>query len=385
MEAPSRSARPWRRDDEHLLLKLLLGGAPHDVDGAAAPRLFELAVSSGTTAHLLKRLTALRAPAPPGLQEAVPLLREHCFRNAVVNLEADRFMVELAERFDRAGLRYLVLKGSALRLRDPALGARPQCDVDLLLDRADIERAESVLHELGLKIDEKSLTRAEYLERHFNLRMKRGRLAVELHWDISNASAPDAMQRVWERAETIESGGRPWPVPHPAHAFLFSCVHLSRHTFLAALKWVADVYEEMPRDAETIALVRQEAVMWPHRLVATPLWFIDSCSPNVPAPLREPAPSPVHERALLRSILVAHAFLRPWHHVPLWLTEQAVHDWLYSSRGLSRLLLRHAVRRAWPGRGGHAERREPTPPVSVNLAERERSPAAGAEQGARRD
>lgn len=257
----------------------------------------------------------------------------------VDNLRRDEELREGLTCLDGAGIPFILLKGSGLRAERPWLAGRFQCDVDVLLRRHDLERAESILLRLGFTLDESYLDRERLLAEHFHLGYQRRGATVELHWDIDVASPSGFTERLWERSRAVELDGRTRRVLAPEHQLLVACLHLSRHAFCSGLRWLADLKLLLPAPAEVRDRFAAEARAWPQRAVYCPLWLLAlhgvSGSEAFPDAL-EAGPA---ERRLLQHLLPPLLLEEPWLGLPAWRGARALHAWLFSDRRRSMLSL----------------------------------------------
>lgn len=267
-------------------------------------------------------------------------LRARVFAVAVDNLRRDAELREALARLDAAGIPLILLKGSALRAERPGLAGRYQCDVDVLLRRKDLERAEAILLEMGFILDESFLDREHLLAEHFHLGYQRRGAAVELHWDIDSLSPAGFAERLWERSRAVEFEGRTCRVLAPEHQLLVGCLHLSRHAFCGGLRWMADLKLLLPVEDGVRERFLEEAERWPRRAVHCPLWFL--AAQGVPG--SEAFPDGLEagpaERRLLPHLLAALLLGEPWLGLPAWRGERALREWLFSDRHLLNLLPR---------------------------------------------
>jgi hypothetical protein len=257
---------------------------------------------------------------------------------AVDNLRRDEELREALARLDAEGIPFILLKGSGLRAERQGLAGRFQCDVDVLLRRSDLERAEAQLVALGFTLDESYLEREALLAEHFHLGYQRRGAAVELHWDIDSISPRGFVERLWERSRTVGMDGRTLRVLAPEHQLLFACLHLSRHAFHGGLRWLADLRLLLPAPDDVSERFAEEAREWPDRAVYCPLWLLAQhgvAGSEAFADALEAGPA---ERRVLQPLLTALLMDEPWMGLPAWRGAKALHSWLFSERSLLALL-----------------------------------------------
>jgi hypothetical protein len=279
-------------------------------------------------------------------------LRQRVTRAAVDNLRRDRELAEALDRLAGAGIETLLLKGAALRLARPGMAGRYQCDVDLLLRRRDLERAEALLLGLGFQLVDSYRDRQALLDHHFHLGYERRGAVVELHWDVDTRSPPGFVDRLWAASREVDlddGDGRRGRVLSPEHQLLFGCLHLSRHGFRGGLRWLADLATQLAAGDVEAGRFAEEALPLPPRAVHCPLWLLaEHGVPGAEPLVRDGVLDPV-ERALLRRILPPLLLEEPWMGLPAWRLEKVLWLWIFSQRSLPGLLA-EASRRGMKGR-----------------------------------
>lgn len=141
----------------------------------------------------------------------------------------------------------------ALPFKGPVLGMlahasatiRPSRDIDVLVHRADMDRAAAALRRLGYRLGESISPRAlaaYYDDNGQVILFAEGRTAVEPHW----AFAPRAldvnldMNSIWDRARPLELAGRVVLSLSPDDTLLTACLHGCKDKWWRLL-WVADI------------------------------------------------------------------------------------------------------------------------------------------------
>lgn len=151
--------------------------------------------------------------------------------------------VDLAGRFERAGIDCLVLKGPAVGVAaygDPSL--RSFSDVDLLVKRHELTAARNLLETLGYAPGYNIARERELIDDQHALEFSDGRMMVELHWtllerhlrfDVSEAE-------LWDRSVGVNCAGRTIKVLAKHHLFLFLVAHGAKHEW-ERLRWICDI------------------------------------------------------------------------------------------------------------------------------------------------
>ncbi len=240
--------------------------------GVAVPRVPDLgAVVDAACAHRVAALLA-QALERHGLLEALDDGPRRALRKAILDRQQQRALLDAccaaaADALDRAGIRYVALKGAALGATvydEPAL--RPMTDVDLLVRPQDKVPALETLAAAGFERPSAS-EEAFWEESYYNLPLAApgeaggdGGAKLELHWSIAQAGrhAPD-VDGIIARARRVDAGGRSLSVPHPVDLLLHQSLHLSYHYYEPMLIWLHDLallHRDPPDAGETIARAR---------------------------------------------------------------------------------------------------------------------------------
>ncbi|HEX2223114.1 MAG TPA: nucleotidyltransferase family protein [Thermoanaerobaculia bacterium] len=327
-----------------------MGDPVEALRGTDLAALGDLASRLGVESFLLSRLGPGQTRLEPVAARWFAELRHRVALVEVNNLMRDEALAGMLSRLEAVGIDFILLKGAALRLLRPEAAGRFQCDVDILLRRPDLERAEAVLGELGFGLDESSRSRDAALETHFHFGFERDGAVVEVHWDVDRATPSGFLDQLWERSLVIHgSGGEARRILAPEHRLLFGCIHLSRHGFEEGLRWLADLSLELPLSAEEWERFVEDGRAWPWRAAHVPLWMLEVLgAPGLGDALAAEA---VHrdgslrlpERTLLRNLLVHLMMGEDWHGLPAWRAAKAVRAWLFSHRPLLAVLAENSV------------------------------------------
>lgn len=216
--------------------------------------------------------------------DAVPIaarerLRGHAettaVRNRLLVAELGKVLAALAAH-DIAAMPY---KGPMLAITaygDVAL--RRFADLDVLVRRADALRAVRALRELGYAPrlcltpgQERAYLRAEC---EYALDRDRGRLTVEIHWDIAprDYAVRVDLDAIWRSARPIDAGGLSVLAPAPEDLLLMLIVHGSKHAW-ERLSWLVDVAEIVRAhpDLDWAALIERARAAGAGRMVRVAL------------------------------------------------------------------------------------------------------------------
>lgn len=157
------------------------------------------------------------------------------------------------------------------------VGARPMCDIDVLVPAGRVCAATTVLRRSGWSPGY-DLTPAFMRVRHAAPFRRESAEECDLHWRIfEEAGAASLDDDWWAHATAVDVEGTRFRVLCPADQLLHVCVHGAKWTPLPAIRWVADA----------LTILRAGGVDWP-RLVAgaharrviltarDTLWYISS-------------------------------------------------------------------------------------------------------------
>jgi hypothetical protein len=300
--------------------------------------LAELASRLYLESYILESLGPSQRRLGPEAARWLAELRQRASTAAVQNLLRDEELSEALSRLADEGIDQILLEGAAQQAERPGLAGRFQCDVDVLLRRPDLERAERLLRDMGFRLDESYLDREGLLDRHFHFGYERRGAVIEMHWDLDTSSPDGFLDRFWERSRAVERDGRTFRVPAPEHQLLFGCLHLSRHCFRGGLRWLADLKYSLPVPPEVYERLAREAAAWPRRAVYAPLWLLGVCGAPGARDLARDFPLDGVERLVLHPLLVALLLDEPWLGLPSWRAANALHEWLFSEQPLLPLL-----------------------------------------------
>jgi len=169
------------------------------------------------------------------------------------------------ECLESHGIAAIPYKGPVLAeslYQDVAL--RQFSDLDVLIDAADLVRARTAVRELGYS-PVMALTRAQegtYLGSGYELAFDgpAGRNLLELKWRIlPRFYAIDfQMDKLFERASSLELGGKKIRSLSSEDLLLVLCVHVAKHRW-GRLSWLRDIAETIRTQAIDYELVWDEA------------------------------------------------------------------------------------------------------------------------------
>jgi len=222
------------------------------------------AMRQGIAPLLYRRLQGggLSASVPPRVMER---LREMALGYALKSLRLYRELAEVLTALRGEGIGVIVLKGAHLAecvYGDKAL--RAMRDLDLLVRKADLARAEAKLLEMGYE----PRPRPDFLAcHHLHPLARPGGIPVELHWTLESPTEPIAidLDGLWQRARPATIAGVDVLVLAPEDLLLHLCLHTSfHHQFELGLRGCWDILETLRHHRETVdwAQLQRRARQW---------------------------------------------------------------------------------------------------------------------------
>ncbi|MEA3335519.1 MAG: nucleotidyltransferase family protein [Chloroflexota bacterium] len=231
--------------DETRRIRALVQGP---VDWTSLARLAELHEVTGLVRHNLATLDLVEAVPEKPRQRITDGARQISFDMMVQARQA----VLVLNRLEEAGIHPVYLKGIALA--DMVYGdftLRPSIDIDLLVEKRDLEDACRVMQSLGFLDPEKDfvdfhLANGYALNLHGRLLTEQP-LAVEVHWALSpRGLIPLDYALLRRRSEIFAIEGTPATRFSPEDMLLHQAMHLRKHRFVG-LRWLCDAAELIRR------------------------------------------------------------------------------------------------------------------------------------------
>jgi len=205
----------------------------------------QAAARHGLRPLLYERLRTL--PLDIAIPDApLQALQEAYRRNAARKTVIYHQLSKLIEMLHRDHIQIVLLKGAHLaKFVYGNLAVRPMADLDLLVKRSDLGKAEENLLEAGYKPHPNN---ARFWQNHLHLvYLPPGEgVPVELHWDINHWPTCDSppLDRLWERAQPLLFDDVSVLGLSPEDLLLHLCLHTcSQHMFTSRLAGLCDVCE----------------------------------------------------------------------------------------------------------------------------------------------
>jgi hypothetical protein len=148
-----------------------------------------------------------RSCVPPSIFDRL----EKCYHGAAYsNLLFLKEYKEIAHAFNAEQVALLPLKGiDFFRTVYPNIALRTSSDIDILVKKADLDRAIDILRGLGYVRKKTGHAAAEIFHFVFFRPVAAASVFVDLHWDLDIPQSPFkvSVDDFWSRAETVTSGG----------------------------------------------------------------------------------------------------------------------------------------------------------------------------------
>jgi hypothetical protein len=216
--------------------------------------LVEKARQEGVSAVLFHNITKHR------LDDLLPQdnyrdLADHYYANLKRNMSIVGELRGVLEAFQAMAVPCIVLKGMALAERIyPNIALRGMSDVDILVRKDDLLRADERLLTLGYTARDSSAAKAIHNPMGYlaslEYRKNGSPLDLHLHWHLVNTSVPATMfvnsidlDRLWENAAPTRIADSEALMLSPEHLIIYLCEHALRvgHSF-DRLILICDIY-----------------------------------------------------------------------------------------------------------------------------------------------
>lgn len=199
--------------------------------------------------------TVEKAPIPDFL---LVELRQRVEKNVRYALLQTAELLQIAQRFERAGIPWLPLKGPVLAMQVyGTLSLRHAGDLDLLIDPNFVWDADRILAEAGyvrtIPAFELSAGQAAAfmkIRKDFEYIHTNHSIPLELHWRLTQNAYlfPVAIEEITHRGESVRIGGGHLAGMASEDLLLYLCAH-GAHTGWFRLKWLCDIQELLGNDS----------------------------------------------------------------------------------------------------------------------------------------
>jgi len=187
---------------------------------------------------LYKKISQLKASFPH--QERMKGIYRYFLFQTRLQMHQSR---KVLDAFDHAQIDFMLLKGAALiaaYYESPAL--RPMNDIDILVKRADAERAFQLLQSLGWHTDRNRDFQRAFHTLHSISLTQANQVDFDLHWNVIYQVAWEGSEQAyWEETETALLGDHSVSILKPEMQVLHNIAHGLRFNTLSAIRWIPDV------------------------------------------------------------------------------------------------------------------------------------------------
>lgn len=202
----------------------------------------QLANRHSVTPLLYHNLKLLNLFLPEDIEvELKEQFLKQAYRNTFLFNELDKILHQLNEK----NIPVIVLKGAYLATAVyENIGLRGMSDIDLLVKKEDLLRAEeAVLHLRGEPEQYNRIVLDSSC--HFGYKLPDQGLRVEIHWSLVSANMPFLIdvEGLWKRAQPLSSGQNNALALSPEDLLLHLCLHAAKHTFNLQIRMLCDLGE----------------------------------------------------------------------------------------------------------------------------------------------
>jgi len=194
--------------------------------------VIQQSVRHGITPLLYQRLKAL-SPSANIPDSIVQKLQEIYLHNAARNMRLYHELSTVLKILQNEDIPVIVLKGAALaETVYQNIALRPMGDVDLLVKKEDLHRAETTLLNLGYVIPEIYLEKKDwYWKEHHHLTPYLKNITIEVHWNIAPPSHQFQIDinGMWDRARLTKIANIEALVLSHEDLILHLCLHNMVH------------------------------------------------------------------------------------------------------------------------------------------------------------
>jgi hypothetical protein len=169
-------------------------------------------------------------------------------------------VIELAKECNDAKVNLIYFKGSSLlfTIYQEEVALRPMGDIDCLVNKNDLPKAESILKKMGYRENYKSLSRIPgmltsrdlFSKRHRHYMYFKDTIVLEIHWDLylPDDYHPDILKKIFESSDKVRVKNTEINIFSPAASIFIACQRFNGHFpgvnpgFLNIIKRERDVF-----------------------------------------------------------------------------------------------------------------------------------------------
>lgn len=226
-------------------------------DGANWQDLYDLSVKHSLSSAFYDRLTSLRFKNIP--PEIISKFKNMYIANLRRNLFLEKELLSVLHHLKEADIPAIPLKGTALARYihgDVAL-RNASCDLDLLVHREKVNRAEEIFAQTGYRLSGHGRS-AEFWHNYRKEIMFQKKtsevnsLLLDLHWDFRNKFVNTHIRDFWLNAGEVELGGNRILMPSNEDLFIYLVLTAVSDVDFVQLKYLYDVHALVMRFGKTI-------------------------------------------------------------------------------------------------------------------------------------
>lgn len=190
-----------------------------------------------------------------------PSLEKEYKKSAALSLIYEHEIERIFNQFNSCGIKAILLRGLYLGYKiykDPAL--RPFSDIDILIEKYNIEKAKNALKNLGYYYSPFLFPEESFLDIHLHLVYfhPKHKIPCEIHWAIDHpfSQYDIKMEEVFETAIPIKLGGIQCFDTKPELQFILLLIHIHKH--LPYLKYLynnPDITQHIIKDGELLHIL----------------------------------------------------------------------------------------------------------------------------------
>ncbi|MEI6286840.1 MAG: nucleotidyltransferase family protein [Bacillota bacterium] len=182
-------------------------------------------------------------------KEIMDKLNQQSTKDQLQAMELAAETIRLVRLLESNGIRVIVLKGAALAVPLYGdVGMRPTHDVDLLINKADVQAAYALVETYGYKSDHDLLSRkftnkqlAATLKASHHEKFQKERLVVELHWQLKPYLKQDvAFDKLFHDSQLLSLLNIKLHVINTNELFVYLALHGAMHGW-CRIRWLLDI------------------------------------------------------------------------------------------------------------------------------------------------
>lgn len=201
-----------------------------------APLLYKI-IEKRITKSPLKKGDSGGCQKPKIPEHFLERMKLKYFMSCVAYDSMSKSLSEVLEVFHQGGIKVILLKGSHLaQFVYEDAGVRPMGDIDILVKKDDLQKAEELLLQIGYNNQQKSTKAKSHLHLPYFIHPE-GNVPLELHWTITKPiwRFNIDLEGIWERAKAVTKDGIDMLVFSPEDLLLYLSLHAVYQHNLRAL------------------------------------------------------------------------------------------------------------------------------------------------------